>query len=101
MYLLKYLSQVVNDEIKDAFDEFVTKWVEDDLQRRLGPNQDPDNVPEEEMAILMEATGANLRLLVQNLSDIVTHIANPVQHEDLWGLLVKCKECNQQYFEAI
>ena len=52
MYLLKYLFQVVNDEIKDAFDEFVTKWVEDDLQRRLGPNQDPDNVPEEEMAIL-------------------------------------------------
>ena len=83
MYLLKYLLQVVNDEIKDAFDEFVTKWVEDDLQSRLGPNQDPDNVPEEEMAILMEATGANLRLLVQNLSDIVTHIANPVQHEDL------------------
>ena len=83
MYLLKYLFQVVNDEIKDAFDEFVTKWVEDDLQRRLGPNQDPDNVLEEEMAILMEATGANLRLLVQNLSDIVTHIANPVQHEDL------------------
>ena len=83
MYLLKYLLQVVNDEIKDAFDEFVTKWVEDDLQRRLGPNQDPDNVPEEEMAILMEATGANLRLLVQNLSDIVTHIANPVQHQDL------------------
>ena len=38
--------------MKDAFDEFVTKWVEDDLQRRLGPNQDPDNVPEEEMAIM-------------------------------------------------
>ena len=83
MYLLKYLLQVVNDEIKDAFDEFVTKWVEEDLQRLLGPNQDPDNVPEEEMAILMEATGANLRLLVQNLSDIVTHIANPVEHENL------------------
>ena len=64
--------------MKDAFDEFVTKWVEDDLQRRLGPNQDPDNVPEEEMAIMMEATSTNLRLLVQNLSDIVTHIANPV-----------------------
>ena len=69
---------MVNDEVKDAFDEFVTKWVEEDLQRLLGPNQDPDNVPEEEMAIMMEATGANLRLLVQNLSDIVTHIANPV-----------------------
>ena len=69
---------MVNDEVKDAFDEFVTKWVEDDLQRRLGPQQDLDNVPEEEMAILMEATSTNLRLLVQNLSDIVTHIANPV-----------------------
>ena len=78
MYLFLYVLKVVNDELKDAFDEFVTKWVEDDLQRRLGPNQDPDNVPEEEMAIMMEATGANLRLLVQNLSDIVTHIANPV-----------------------
>ena len=76
--MIQYLLQVVNDEVKDAFDEFVTKWVEEDLQRRLGPNQDPDNVPEEEMAILMEATSTNLRLLVQNLSDIVTHIANPV-----------------------
>ena len=76
--MIQYLLQVVNDEVKDAFDEFVTKWVEDDLQRRLGPNQDPDNVPEEEMAIMMEATSTNLRLLVQNLSDIVTHIANPV-----------------------
>ena len=74
---------MVNDEVKDAFDEFVTKWVEDDLQRRLGPNQDPDNVPEEEMAIMMEATSTNLRLLVQNLSDIVTHIANPVEHGEL------------------
>ena len=78
MYLFLYVLKVVNDELKDAFDEFLTKWVENDLQRRLGPNQDPDNVPEEEMAILMEATGANLRLLVQNLSDIVTHIANLV-----------------------
>ena len=69
---------MVNDEVKDAFDEFVTKWVEDDLQRRLGPNQDPDNVPEEEMATMMEATSANLRLLMQNLSDIVTNIADPV-----------------------
>ena len=76
--MIQYLLQVVNDKVKDAFDEFVTKWVEDDLQRRLGPNQDPDNVPEEEMAIMMEATSTNLRLLVQNLSDIVTHIANPV-----------------------
>ena len=74
---------MVNDEIKDAFDEFVTKWVEDDLQRRLGPQQDLDNIPEEEMAIMAETTSANLRLLVQNLSDIVTHIANPVQHGDL------------------
>ena len=81
--MIQYLLQVVNDEVKDAFDEFVTKWVEDDLQRRLGPNQDPDNVPEEEMAIMAETTSANLRLLVQNLSDIVTHIANPVEHEDL------------------
>ena len=76
--MLQYLLKVVNDELEDAFDEFVTKWVEDDLQRRLGPNQDPDNVPEEEMAIMAETTSANLRLLVQNLSDLVTHIANPV-----------------------
>ena len=76
--MIHYPLKVVNDEVKDAYDEFLTKWIEDDLQRRLGPNQDPDSVPEEEMAIMAETTSANLRLLVQNLSDLVTHIANPV-----------------------
>ena len=63
--------QVVNGCVKEALDEFVMKWVEEDIHRLLGNN--PEDIPEATMQTLLEGTGQNLRMLVENVADLVHH----------------------------
>ena len=66
--------QVVNAAVKEALDEFVMKWVEEDIHRLLGSN--PEDIPDATMQTLLEGTGQNLRMLVENVADLVHHFVS-------------------------
>ena len=62
--------QVVNSGVKEALDEFVNTWVEERLQDILGAQSCPAS------HTLLETMGANLRLLIMNIMDLVSHFAD-------------------------
>ena len=61
--------QVVNAGVQGALDEFVNKWVEKEVERllegHLGTHAD--------MHRALAAAGQNLRMLINNLVDLVQH----------------------------
>ena len=67
-------TQVVNTGVRGALDEFVMLWVEEDINRQLGPNQEA--ITGATMQTLLEQTGQNLRVLVGNVADLVLHFAD-------------------------
>ena len=65
--------QVVNAGVLGALDEFVNKWVEQEVERLL------EGQGHMEMHInlqrALEEAGQNLRRLINNLADLVQHFA--------------------------
>ena len=66
--------QVVNAAVKEALDEFVMKWVAEDIQRLLGSN--PEAITDATMQTLLEGTGQNLRVLVEKVAELALHFVN-------------------------
>ena len=66
--------QVVNAAVKEALDEFVMKWVAEDIQRLLGSS--PEAITGATMQTSLEATGQNLWNLCEKLAELVLHFVN-------------------------
>ena len=62
---------MVNAGVKDALDEFVAKWVEEELLRLLGAN--PEAITDASLQTLLQTTGEKLRLVVEKVSDLILH----------------------------
>ena len=62
---------MVNAGVKDALDEFVAKWVEEELLRLLGDN--PEAITDASLQTLLQTTGEKLRLVVEKVSDLILH----------------------------
>ena len=60
--------------MKDALDEFVMKWVEEDIHCLLGNN--PDALPDATMQTLLEGTGQKLRVLVERVAELALHFVS-------------------------
>ena len=56
--------------VKEALDEFVNTWVEERLQDILEAQSCPAS------HTLLKTMGANLRLLIMNIMDLVSHFAD-------------------------
>ena len=65
---------MVNAGVKDALDEFVAKWVEEDLLRLLGDN--PEALTDATLQTLLESSGQKLRVVVENVADLALHFVN-------------------------
>ena len=60
--------------MKEALDEFVMKWVQEDIHRLLGNN--PEAITDATMQTLLEGTGQNLRVLVEKVAELAIHFVN-------------------------
>ena len=62
----------MNAGAKEALDEFVMKWVQEDIHRLLGNN--PEGIAT--LQTLLEGTGQNLRVLVEKVAELALHFVN-------------------------
>ena len=59
--------------VKEAMDEFATKWLEEEIRRLLGNTSDDTMV---QTLLELEGTCQNLRMLLENLADLVGHFVS-------------------------